>query len=53
MCWPRDARGGGKGGAGGFPWGDGGGAWLRLGILVAFGGMWVESVVFSLLLSRG
>jgi hypothetical protein len=29
------------------------GAWLRLGILVAFGGMWIESVVFSLLLSRG
>jgi hypothetical protein len=38
---------GGGVGAGRFPWGDGGGAWLRLGILVAFGGMQVESVVFS------
>jgi hypothetical protein len=37
---------GGEVGAGGFPWGDGGGAWLGLGIFVAFGGMRIESVVF-------
>jgi hypothetical protein len=29
------------------PWGEGGGAWLGLGILVAFDGMQIESVVFS------
>jgi hypothetical protein len=38
---------GGEVGAGGSPWGDGGGAWLRLGILVTLGGMWIESTVFS------
>jgi hypothetical protein len=38
---------GGEVGAGESPRGDGGGTWLRLGILVAFGGMRVESTVFS------
>jgi hypothetical protein len=38
---------GGEVGAGESPWGDGGGAWLGLGILVAFDGMQIESVVFS------
>jgi hypothetical protein len=38
---------GGEVGAGGSPWGDGGGARLGFGILVAFGGIRIESVVFS------
>jgi hypothetical protein len=33
--------------------GDGGGAWLRLGILVAFGRMRIESAVFSLTVAAG
>jgi hypothetical protein len=37
---------GGEVGAGGFLWGDGGGAWSRLGILVALGKMQIGSTVY-------